>query len=281
MEEIMFTQTQAQRLVELGAADEVTARVFENAAARDGAFRSLERELIAVCRERLLDLVDTRHKVALAETQRALTDWLTRKESFTQVMTPTVITADMLDKMTITEGHPLRGQIYWLDGRRCLRPMLAPNLYIVMRDLSRTVKKPVRIFEAGSCFRKETKGAQHLSEFTMLNLVEYGTVKEGEQMQRLKELARGAMAALGIDGYELKIEASDVYGKTLDVEKDGVELASGSFGPHPLDPAWGVFTTWVGLGMGLERAAMVREGFHNIKRVGRSVGFCDGAPLRL
>lgn len=281
MEEIMFTQTQAQRLVELGAADEVTARVFENAAARDGAFRLLERELIAVCRERLLDLVDTRHKVALAETQRALTDWLTREESFTQVMTPTVITADMLDKMTITEGHPLRGQIYWLDGRRCLRPMLAPNLYIVMRDLSRTVKKPVRIFEAGSCFRKETKGAQHLSEFTMLNLVEYGTVKEGEQMQRLKELARGAMAALGIDGYELKIEASDVYGKTLDVEKDGVELASGSFGPHPLDPAWGVFTTWVGLGMGLERAAMVREGFHNIKRVGRSVGFCDGAPLRL
>lgn len=281
MEEIMFTQTQAQRLVELGAADEVTARVFENAAARDGAFRLLERELIAVCRERLLDLVDTRHKVALAETQRALTDWLTREESFTQVMTPTVITADMLDKMTITEGHPLRGQIYWLDGRRCLRPMLAPNLYIVMRDLSRTVKKPVRIFEAGSCFRKETKGAQHLSEFTMLNLVEYGTVKEGEQMQRLKELARGAMAAIGIDGYELKIEASDVYGKTLDVEKDGVELASGSFGPHPLDPAWGVFTTWVGLGMGLERAAMVREGFHNIKRVGRSVGFCDGAPLRL
>lgn len=281
MERTVFTQTQAQRLIELGAAEEAASRAFGSASARDEAFRLLERELIAACRERLCGLIEERHRVALAGTQERLVDWLCEKEGFTQVMTPTIITSDMLDKMTITEGHPLREQIYWLDGRRCLRPMLAPNLYVVMRDLSRAVKRPVRIFEVGSCFRKETKGAQHLSEFTMLNLVEYGTVEEGEQMERLKQLARGAMAALGIEGYELKIEASDVYGETLDVELCGAELASGSFGPHFLDPNWGVFTTWVGLGIGLERAAMTREGFYNIKRVGRSVGFLDGAPLRL
>ncbi len=281
MEQIVFTQTQAQRLVELGAAEEDASRAFDAASVRDETFRLLERSLIAACRERLCGLVEERHKVALAQTQACLVDWLCEKEGFTQVMTPTIITADMLDKMTITEGHPLREQIYWLDAKRCLRPMLAPNLYVVMRDLSRAVKKPVRIFEAGSCFRKETKGAQHLSEFTMLNLVEYGTVEEGKQTERLKTLARGAMAALGIEGFELKIEASDVYGETLDVVADGAELASGSFGPHPLDPHWGVFTTWVGLGIGLERATMAREGFHTIKRVGRSVGFCDGAPLRL
>lgn len=281
MEQLAFTQTQAQRLVELGAPEDALSCSFTSAAERDEAFRALERDLTAACRGRLLRLVDETHAPALLAVQEILSDWLRKKEGFTQVATPIIITSDMLDKMTITEGHPLREQIYWLDSKRCLRPMLAPNLYVVMRDLSRAVKKPVRIFEAGSCFRKETKGAQHLSEFTMLNLVEYAIVEEGAQMARLTELAKGAMEALGIEGYELKKEASDVYGETLDVELHGVELASGSFGPHPLDPHWGVFTTWVGLGLGLERVAMAREGFHNVRRVSRSVGFLDGAPLRL
>ena len=278
---IMFTQTQLQRLTELDAPEETALREFESPAERDGAFRALERERVSVCRERLLHCVEDTHKVELAETKAILTDWLTEREGFTEVMTPTVITAEMLDRMTITEAHHLREQVYWVDGKKCLRPMLAPNLYIVMRDLSRAIKAPVKIFEAGSCFRKETKGAQHLSEFTMLNLVEYATVKEGEQMARLRELASGAMEALGITGYELKTESSDVYGETLDIELDGVELASGAYGPHFLDEQWNVFETWVGLGLGLERIAMVRGNHRNIKRVGRSTTYFSGSPLKL
>lgn len=35
--------------------------------------------------------------------------------------------------------------------------MLAPNLYFLLRELVNIWEKPVRIFEVGSCFRKDTK----------------------------------------------------------------------------------------------------------------------------
>jgi len=40
----------------------------------------------------------------------------------------------MLEKMTITSEHPLSKQVFWLDYNKCLRPMLAPNLYYLLRD---------------------------------------------------------------------------------------------------------------------------------------------------
>ena len=159
--------------------------------------------------------------------------------------------------------------------------MLAPNLYEVMRDLHRITRGPVRIFEAGSCFRKESQGAQHLNEFTMLNLVELDGVAEGQQMERLRQLATGAMEALGMDDYQLVEEESEVYGTTLDIEVEGVEIASGAFGPHFLDEKWGIFQPWVGIGFGIERIAMIKGGYRTIKRVGKSISFLDGSPLHL
>lgn len=162
-----------------------------------------------------------------------------------------------------------------------MRPMLAPNLYQVMGELHRITRKPVKIFEAGSCFRKESQGAQHMNEFTMLNLVELDSVKDGEQMDRLRALAKGAMDAVGIDKYELVTESSGVYLETLDIVADGLELASGAYGPHPLDAAWGIFEPWVGLGLGLERIAMVKGQYQTIKRAGKSIAYVDGIPLKL
>ncbi len=276
-----FSEIQRARLSELGADGKTLNAQHEDASARDAAYRMLERELIADCRKKLTDCLDGVREPVLLQVQDALSGWLKRGEGFTQVVTPTVINGDMLSRMTIDEENHLREQVYWVDKNRCLRPMLAPNLYIVMRDMAKAAKRPVKIFEAGSCFRKESNSSQHLSEFTMLNLVEYDTVKEGEQEERLEQLCRGAMDALGLTGYELKREASDVYGFTLDVEYHGMELASGAFGPHKLDDAWGVFTTWVGLGLGLERAAMALSGCPAIKRVARSTGCFNGAPLNL
>ena len=69
----------------------------------------------------------------------------------------------------------------------------------------------------------------------MLNLVELDSVREGEQMERLEYLAHSAMKAVGIDNYELVKESSGVYIETLDIVADGVEMASGAYGPHPLD----------------------------------------------
>jgi phenylalanyl-tRNA synthetase alpha chain len=90
----------------------------------------------------------------------------------------------LLEKMSIGADHPLGAQIFWLDRDRCLRPMLAPHLYYVLKDLLRLWESPVRIFEVGSCFRKESQGSQHSNEFTMLNLAEMGVTEES----RLKRL---------------------------------------------------------------------------------------------
>ncbi len=210
-----------------------------------------------------------------------LKEWLTKEAGFTQVTTPIIITASMLGKMTITKEHPLTNQVFWLDSKRCLRPMLAPNLYTVMRDLHKITKEPVRIFEVGSCFRKESQGAQHMNEFTMLNLVDFAGVEDGRQMERLKELAMGAMKAVGIEDYELEAEKSEVYGETMDIVRGDLEIASGACGPHFLDPKWGVFEPWVGIGFGIERIAMSMGNYRTIKRIGRSIAYLDGSPLNL
>lgn len=276
-----FTTTQIQRLVELNADGEITGQVFETAEERNQFYRETEARLVKAHKEKIKKLLQIEHKPLAVQIEERIKNWLTLEEGFTQVTTPIIISAAALDKMTITKEHPLTNQVFWLDPKRCLRPMLAPNLYEVMRDLHKLTKEPVRIFEAGSCFRKESQGAQHLNEFTMLNLVELAGVEEGSQLERLKYLAERAMQAIGIGKYELVIEKSEVYGETMDIVVDGVELASGAYGPHFLDSRWGVFDTWVGIGFGIERIAMKMGEYQTIKRVGKSISYIDGSPLNL
>ena len=275
-----FTITQQQRLTELNFPEEELNRAFESRKERDKAFKELEKEGVKRHRLHLEELLGIRHQTLAMELEKQMEGWL-MGEGFTRVATPAIITRPMLERMTITREHPLTEQVFWLDDKRCLRPMLAPNLYEVMRDLHRITRGPVRIFEAGSCFRKESQGAQHLNEFTMLNLVELDGVAEGQQMDRLRQLATGAMEALGMDDYQLVEEESEVYGATLDIEVEGVEIASGAFGPHFLDEKWGIFQPWVGIGFGIERIAMIKGGYRTIKRVGKSISFLDGSPLHL
>jgi phenylalanyl-tRNA synthetase alpha chain len=276
-----LTTTQIQRLVELNAGEDITGRTFETAEERNQFYRTTEAGLVKYHKEKISKLLQEDHKPLAVQIEERIRNWLTQEEGFTQVTTPIIISAAALDKMTITKEHPLTNQVFWLDPKRCLRPMLAPNLYEVMRDLHKLTKEPVRIFEAGSCFRKESQGAQHLNEFTMLNLVEMAGVEEGQQLERLKYLAKGAMKAIGIENYELVVEKSEVYGETMDIVVDGLELASGAYGPHFLDSRWGVFETWVGIGFGIERLAMKMGNYQTIKRIGKSIAFIDGSPLNL
>ncbi|MCL1982798.1 MAG: pyrrolysine--tRNA(Pyl) ligase large subunit [Clostridiales bacterium] len=273
-----FTSTQRERLAILGA-DEQAGRSFASEAERNQAFTEIEKKLCRESRSRIERILAEKHTSDAFDIQCALERWLIEDMGFTKVATPSIISSDMLSKMSITEDNRLRDQVFWISSNKCLRPMLAPNLYVVMRELHRIAGGPVRIFESGSCFRKETQGAQHLNEFTMLNFVEFAACKQGEQVDRLESLSKAAMSALGIEKYELKYEKSTVYGETLDVEVSGVELASGSFGPHRLDAAWGVFEPWVGVGFGIERIALVKGGHKTIKRVGKSITFIDGVPL--
>jgi phenylalanyl-tRNA synthetase alpha chain len=207
---VSFTTTQKERLLELGAGAADVDAAFGGAPERDAAFRDLEKRLGARARAKVQELLRVKHIPDSAAVIRSLEAWLIEKENFTKVMTPTIIPTDMLDRMALTEDEPLRGQVFYVGKNRCLRPILAPNLYIMMRELGRIAGEPVRIFETGSCFRRESQGARHLSEFTMLNCVEYGavygdTAEQGagecsgaaapsgaSQMERLEALARSA-----------------------------------------------------------------------------------------
>ena len=199
-----------------------------------------------------------------------------------QVVTPTIITRDALRRMGIDAGHPLAEQVFWLEGERCLRPMLAPNLYTLWRRLARVWPLPFGIVEIGSCFRMDTKGSRHLNEFTMMNLAELGTPL-ARRHERIRELARAVMQAAAVDDYELVEKESEVYGDTLDVLAGSarLEVCSAAMGPHPLDEAWGIVDPWVGLGFGLERLLLAREDETTIERVGRSLSYLDGVRLNL
>lgn len=277
---VQLTQSQKNRLTELGMSAEKLSGEFDTVAEREKFYKSTEKELVAYNREILNTLLTQTHQPKLCELQYRLAQTLC-SNGFTQVTTPSIIPRKFLDRMTIDGTHPLNEQVFWLDSKSCLRPMLAPNLYSVSKDLMNVSKMPLRIFEIGSCFRKESEGKSHLKEFTMLNLVEWGTPME-ERGKRLEQLGRLVLDAAGIVGYKTEAENSVVYGQGLDfVSEDGLELASTSMGPHPLDSAWKINCTWVGIGFGLERLLMHREKQQGIHRHSKSISYLDGARLNI
>ena len=276
---IRLTATQSQRLRELGADPLVLDEVFPDAALRDARFKSFENDLTRGARQRLQEYRSGRRAPQLLELETNLREALIAV-GFVPVVTPLIITAKALDKMGIERGHPLRQQVFWLEDGRCLRPMLAPNLYTLLRRLGRIWGRPFGIFEIGPCFRRDSKGARHLNEFTMLNLVELGRpVDEGRA--RLDELAALVMSTAGVRDYRIVRTQSEVYGEMADVEVNGVEICSAALGPNPLDGNWGIVEPWVGLGFGVERLIMVREGYSSIERAGRSITHVGGVPLTI
>lgn len=273
------TETQKQRLRELGVT-ELEGKVFRDIQERDAVFKAMEKKLVVTERQHLKELHDRPYPPAMCRLERALSDRLI-SEGFVQVFTPIIIGRDFLERMSISSDNPLTEQVFWVGKNKCLRPMLAPNLYYLWKRLIRLWEKPIRIFEIGPCFRKDTKGNEHLNEFTMLNLVELGLSLES-RVRRLKDLAGIVMEAAGIKDYNIVTEKSEVYGETIDINaREGIELCSAAMGPHPLDDAWGIFDPWVGLGFGLERLTMVKEGYNNIQRLGRGLMYLDGVRLNI
>jgi len=278
--EMEFTETQKIRLTELGVKNETVFLTFETADERNRTYKTAETQAAAKNKANLKRLIDETHKPALCRLQQELADALC-ENGFTEVSTPSIISSKALEKMTIDRNSPLHEQVFWLDSKTCLRPMLAPNLYEVSRKIMTSQKLPIRVFEIGSCFRKESEGNSHLKEFTMLNLVEWG-IPEEERVARLKELAGLVLKAAQIDDYSFEEEDSVVYGIGLDVvSSDGLELASTSMGPHPLDDKWKITCSWVGIGFGLERLLMHREKQSGIQRYSKSNVFLDGVCLKI
>lgn len=275
-----WTQVQSRRLIELGATADTLSREFPDEKERNAAFQKQVTALTRAGREHLDVLRKIHRRPGLCRLEsrlvEALNDW-----GFVQVSTPILLSRGLLSRMGITPEHPLDKQVYWVDRDRCLRPMLAPHLYYVVKDLLRLWEKPVSIFEVGPCFRKETDGARHSSEFTMLNLCEFG-LPEADRQARIEALAKLVMETARISGFHFETESSTVYGATMDVvTEDGLELGSGAMGPHPLDRVWKVTDTWVGIGFGLERLLMAADGSTNLARQGRSLSYLDGVRLNI
>ncbi len=274
---IGFSETQIQRLIELGADQKTLEKGFRSESERNNEFNTLSKALVDKNLNILNMLRSDQRRPALTRISARVTDTLTNA-GFVEVTTPSLLASGLLKKMNISEDDTLWKQIFWIDKTRCLRPMLAPNLYFLLGHLQRLWPRPIRLFEIGSCWRKESKGSHHLEEFTMLNMVELGCRKEAKK--RLVEMAELIMDTLFLS-YDFVEETSQVYGSTLDVVVEGMEIASGVTGPHPLDQNWNISESWAGLGVGMERACMLATGNNNVQRVGRSLIYLDGARLNI
>jgi phenylalanyl-tRNA synthetase alpha chain len=279
--DLIFTETQARRLKELNATEMEVNHRFESVSAREKAYQKIEKQLVKKNRQQLKSFREIQFRPGLCRLENRLGELLVKK-GFVQVTTPIIMSKGMLAKMSINSDHPLNAQIFWLDHNKCLRPMLAPHLYYVLKDLLRLWEKPIRIFEIGPCFRKESRGAKHSSEFTMLNLVEMGLPHEAREA-RLKDLGALVSEAAGVSDYCFESVQSEVYGATVDIVagKNRVEVASAALGPHPLDQRWGVTENWVGIGFGLERLLMVAKNSNNLAKMGRSLSYLDGIRLNI
>lgn len=271
---IEWTASQRQRLKELGIQSH-DQYVLNSEEEREAVFSRLVSKRQSEGRKAIRTMLELPERHLMAQLEQDLAQALV-DDGFLEVRTPTIITRSALEKMGIGREHPLHEQVFWLDEKRCLRPMLAPNLYYVMRHLKRSAKGPVKLFEIGTCYRKESHGSNHLEEFTMLNLVELDPADDPRG--QLKRHISTIMTAADLD-YELVACSSDVYVETTDVEVNGVEVASGAIGPHKLDPAHGIKVPWAGVGFGLERLLMLKRGEDNVKKVGRSLIYLQGIRL--
>jgi phenylalanyl-tRNA synthetase alpha chain len=278
---ITWTETQLRRLNELDASGSELDKTFENESSREQAYQQLEKKRVTQQRHRLKEFRETHMRPALCRLESKLVDVLVN-QGFAQVTTPIMMSRGLLKKMSIDAQHPLSSQIYWLDKNKCLRPMLAPHLYYVLVDLLRLWDKPVRIFEVGPCFRKESHGSQHSSEFTMLNLVEMGLSAESRE-DRIREIGALVTEAAGVSDYRFETVTSEIYGDTIDIVagKDNIEIGSAAMGPHPLDRPWKISETWIGIGFGLERLLMTAENTRNLAKLGRSITYLDGIRLNI
>ena len=278
---ITWTETQIRRLTELDVSESDLNRRFENVSHRERSYQDMEKQLVTRQRQRLEEFRKIHRRPGLCRLENRLVDVLVN-QGFAQVTTPIIMSSGLLSKMSIDANHPLYSQIYWLDKNKYLRPMLAPHLYFVLVDLLRLWDKPVQIFEVGPCFRKESQGSQHSSEFTMLNLVVMGLPSETRD-EKIRELGALVANAAGVSDFRFETVTSEIYGDTVDIVagKDNLEVGSAAMGPHPLDRAWKINTTWIGIGFGLERLLMVAQESRSLAKMGRSLTYLDGIRLNI
>lgn len=240
------------------------------------SFRELESELLARRKEDLKRIYVEERENNLGKLERDITKFFVDR-GFLEIKSPILIPAEYVERMGIDDDTELSKQVFRVDKNLCLRPMLAPSLYNYLRKLDKVLPDPIKIFEIGPCYRKESDGKDHLEEFTMLNFCQMGSDCSREN---LEVLIRELLDYLKID-FEIVGDSCMVYGETLDVLHGNLELSSAVVGPIPLDREWGIDKPWIGAGFGLERLLKVMHNFKNVKRAARSESYYNGIPTSL
>ncbi|MCC4766060.1 pyrrolysine--tRNA(Pyl) ligase [Methanosarcina sp. DH1] len=239
-------------------------------------FRELESELVARRKNDFQRLYVNDREDYLGKLERDITKFFVDR-GFLEIKSPILIPAEYVERMGINSDIELSKQVFRVGKNLCLRPMLAPTLYNYLRKLDRILPDPIKIFEIGPCYRKESDGKEHLEEFTMVNFCQMGS---GCTRENLEALIKEFLDYLEID-FEIVGDSCMVYGDTLDIMHGDLELSSAVVGPVPLDREWGIDKPWIGAGFGLERLLKVMHGFKNIKRASRSESYYNGISTSL
>lgn len=265
-----FTQSQLDRLETLVFSGDKTSLDTRM------SFRELESELLARRKEDLKRIYVEERENNLGKLERDITKFFVER-GFLEIKSPILIPVEYVERMGIDNDTELSKQVFRVDKNLCLRPMLAPSLYNYLHKLDKVLPDPIRIFEIGPCYRKESDGKDHLEEFTMLNFCQMGSNCSRED---LEIIIREFLDYLEID-FKIVGDSCMVYGETLDVMHGNLELSSAVVGPIPLDREWGINKPWIGAGFGLERLLKVMHNFKNVKRAARSESYYNGIPTNI
>jgi pyrrolysyl-tRNA synthetase len=265
-----FTRSQLDRLEALLSPGE---KISLN---EEISFGKLESELLTRRKGDLQRIYAKEQENYLGKLERDITKFFVER-GFLEIKSPILIPVEYVERMGIDSDTELSKQVFRIDRNLCLRPMLAPNLYNYLRKFDNVLPDPIKIFEIGPCYRKESDGKEHLEEFTMLNFCQMGS---GCTRESLEAIIREFLDYLEID-FEIIGDSCMVYGDTLDVMHGDLELSSAVVGPIPLDREWGIDKPWMGAGFGLERLLKVKHKFKNIKRAARSESYYNGISTSL
>jgi pyrrolysyl-tRNA synthetase len=266
-----FTQSQKNRILSLLGSGEMISFKKEKR-----SFTEIESTLLTQRKQELRLIYEEDRENLLGKLERTITEFFVDR-GFLEIKSPIMIPFEYMERMGVGEDKKLAEQIFRVDENMCLRPMLAPGLYNCLRKFDNVLPDPIRIFEIGPCYRKESDGKSHLEEFTMLNFCQMGSRCTRENLEYLIE---DFLEFMGID-YEIVADSCMVYGNTIDVMHKDLELSSAVVGPIPMDMDWGVDKPWMGAGFGLERLLKVKHDFKNIKRAARSESYYNGISTNL
>ena len=244
--------------------EEMTAMVAEDLRHHSLPDSFSERIQQLIDRPRPLEIKDHPIRRVWDQVQAYLSD-------YTAVDGPEIMSVeDHFDILGIPSDHATRSKdaTFYLDDRRVLRSHTTPTLIGELRGR----KPPIKLITAGRCFRPDEEDATHSQMFHQIELL---WAEEGLGPEDAKALVTGLMCELfgkvKVGFTSMEFDFTDP-GWEFHIERDEVQEVGGlgMITPAVLEPlginADGIGC--VGVGLGLERLAMLMFDIPDIRELG-------------